>query len=260
MLGKLTQIFFSFSRLNFSVLGQIKCKLKERIEESGSVASKSNKYRVITGILLLILLIFFPFLKVIQNYLAIPTSIVTFQDNDVLEVISQPNNQNGVHTFTGIDMTSAGDNEVILKKGNIPIKKMDLSILKNKQVIPGGQSVGVQLNTVGVLVVGHHLVHTENETESPGEEANIQVGDMIIKMNDQNIEKVGDVKPIVQKAGDDKTNIKVQLKRGSKTIKTTLKPVKSKQNKYQIGLYIKDSATGIGTISFYDLETKNMVH
>src|SRR5699024_8810871 len=115
------------------------------------------------------------------------------------------------------------------------------------------QSIGVQLHTKGVLVVGHHLISKKDEGKSPAENADIQVGDVILEMNGNKISKMADVKPIVKKAGKDEETIDVKLKRGKKEIETKLKPeLNKKDNTYQIGLYIRDSATGIGTVSFYD--------
>ena len=49
-----------------------------------------------------------------------------------------------------------GKNEMFLELAGFPVKKVDVNVLKDFKVIPGGQSIGVKLNTVGVLVVGHH--------------------------------------------------------------------------------------------------------
>ena len=51
-----------------------------------------------------------------------------------------------------------------------------MKVLKDFKVIPGGQSIGVKLNTKGVLVVGHHLIQTEKGKVSPGETAGVQIG------------------------------------------------------------------------------------
>ncbi len=83
----------------------------------------------------------------------------------------------------------------------IPVKKVDVHVLKDFKVIPGGQSIGVKLNTIGVFVVGHHLVYTEEGKISPGEIAGIKVGDIITEINGNKIEKMTDVAPFVQNAG-----------------------------------------------------------
>lgn len=125
--------------------------------------------------------------------------------------------------------------------------------LQDVRVIPGGQSIGVQLETKGVLVVGHHQVKAAEGEISPGEEAKIHVGDTIVKINGQKIDHMTEIKPIVDNSGKEKKDLKVTVKRGGKLIDTTLKPVLDKKEKaYKIGLYIRDSAAGIGTMTFYE--------
>ena len=72
---------------------------------------------------------------------------------------------------------------MFLEFAGFPVKKVDVNVLKDFKVIPGGQSIGVKLNTVGVLVVGHHLVNTEDGKKSPGEIAGIKIGDIITEIN-----------------------------------------------------------------------------
>lgn len=127
-----------------------------------------------------------------------------------------------------------------------------------KYVIPGGESIGVELNTLGLLVVGHHVVHVDTKKVSPGEKSAIRVGDIILSINDKKVKQVGDVKPIVQAAGEANELLHAKIKRGNKTIETDITPLfDDNSNSYQIGLYIRDGATGIGTISFYDAATNN---
>src|SRR5699024_12460174 len=93
-------------------------------------------------------------------------------------------------------------NKLEKKDADEKVKKVDVEVIKNTKVIPGGQSVGVKLQTTGALVVGHHLINKDKKKEdSPAEEANIQVGDVIVEMNGSNIKQMKDVKPIIKKAG-----------------------------------------------------------
>ena len=136
------------------------------------------------------------------------------------------------------------------KRGN----NTDLSDIR---VIPGGQSIGVKLSTLGVLVVGHHLVDGNDGTASPGEEAKINVGDVILKINGDPVKGMDDIKTYVEKAGKDHHKIDLTIKRGAETMETTLEPVLDKaENEYKIGLYIRDSAAGIGTMTFYEPKSK----
>lgn len=222
-----------------------------------------DKLRIPIGILLLMFMITIPFIPTVKQYLLIPNEIVAFHNDDPIEIPTFHNTEmvsdvkDNEISNNILTEQSLGESDIYFKKNNIPFKKVNLSILENKKIVPGGQSIGVQLQTLGVLVVGHHLVYEEKDSStSPGESAQIEVGDIILEMNEKKIEKVKDIKSIVQEAGKSKTPIRVKLKRNNKTFHSSLTPILNKHNdEYQIGLYIRDSATGIGTISFYDQES-----
>lgn len=199
-----------------------------------------------------------------KQYLSIPNEMITFQNVLPISLPQLGNATISEHPLVSSDNTfhptAIGRSSLTYKVANFPIKKMDVAVLGEQKIVPGGQSVGVQLHTLGVLVVGHHLVNNNlsqsNPSNSPGEEANIKVGDIILEMNGHEINHLDELKQIVQAAGKNKQNISVTLKRGREMIQTQLRPTLNKlENDYQIGLYIRDSATGIGTISFYDATT-----
>ncbi|MBP2078240.1 stage IV sporulation protein B [Oceanobacillus polygoni] len=141
----------------------------------------------------------------------------------------------------------------LLQTAALSTKQVNSSALNDIQVYPGGQSIGVKLQTLGVLVVGHHLVKGHDGTTSPGEDAEINVGDVILKINGEPIKEMSDIKSYVENAGKSEKSLEITLKRGKETMDTSLQPVLDNQdNQYKIGLYIRDSAAGIGTMSFYD--------
>src|SRR5699024_5820688 len=214
---------------------------------------------------MLIALFLVPFIPSMQKYVSIPSSITTLNNESPIEIPGLCNavivdtNEDSIHaidssTFLPLE---PGQSQLTYKLGGIPIKKVDLSVLEDKKIIPGGQSVGIQLHTLGVLVVGHHLVKSEEGEVSPGEDADINVGDIIVKINGKDIHDMKEVRPLVEKAGKNGETLDVTLKRGEKEINTTLDPTMDKENEYKIGLYIRDSAAGIGTMTFYDPKTKD---
>ncbi|MCI4171114.1 SpoIVB peptidase, partial [Bacillus spizizenii] len=75
--------------------------------------------------------------------------------------------------------------ELVYDLAGFPIKKTKVQVLPDLQVIPGGQSIGVKLHSVGVLVVGFHQINTSEGKKSPGETAGSEAGDIIIEMNGQ---------------------------------------------------------------------------
>ncbi|MFC3039017.1 SpoIVB peptidase [Virgibacillus xinjiangensis] len=228
--------------------------------------NKKNRWRMCSGMLILLALLAIPFITPIQKYIAIPTNIVTFESQTPVEL---PELGDSAAVSTNDDSIQAidssafyakepGDSELFYEVAGFPVKKVNVSVLNDVEVIPGGQSIGVQLNTLGVLVVGHHLVNSTEGTVSPGEEADIKVGDMIVEINDEPIESMENVKPLVEEAGKNEEKLEITLKRGKETVETTLEPVKdNKEDEYKIGVYIRDSAAGIGTMTFYDPKSHN---
>jgi stage IV sporulation protein B len=216
------------------------------------------------GGILLVSLISIGFSSFFQEYIEIPKSITVFEGQQfelskaVPVSVSLNRNNSSVSlqedkNTINISGSEQGNNEMLLELAGFPIKKVDVNVLKDFKVIPGGQSIGVKLNSVGVLVVGHHQISTNDGKKSPGEIAGIKVGDIITKINGQRIEKMTDVSPFVKKSGENGTPLKVIISRESGEFTTILQPLKDKNEEtYKLGLYIRDSAAGIGTMTFYD--------
>jgi stage IV sporulation protein B len=224
--------------------------------------------RKIIGGILLVSLISLIFFQPLQQYLSIPKSITVFEGQDytfqkaapVTATIASHNDNitlNQEKKSVSVKANEYGKNEMLLEYAGIPIKKVDVRVLKDFRVVPGGQSIGVKLNTVGVLVVGHHLINTANGKKSPGEIAGIKVGDIITEINGSKIEKMTDVAPFVQSAGQDGKPLDLVISRESGKFKTKLTPLKDKgESTYKLGLYIRDSAAGIGTMTFVHPQSK----
>jgi stage IV sporulation protein B len=224
--------------------------------------------RKIIGGILLVSLISLIFFQPLQQYLSIPKSITVFEGQNYMiqkaaPVTASIASHNSTITLNQEKKTVTvkakehGKNEMLLEYAGIPIKKVDVRVLKDFRVLPGGQSIGVKLNTVGVLVVGHHLINTSNGKKSPGEIAGIKVGDIITEINGSKIEKMTDVAPFVQSAGQDGKPLNLKISRESGKFTTKLTPLKDKgENTYKLGLYIRDSAAGIGTMTFVHPQSK----
>lgn len=226
---------------------------------------QKGNLRIWVGVIFIVAMLVVPFLKPFQQYLSIPNEIVTLNNQAPIIVpslgsaVQIDSTNESIHAIDSSEFLTdeVGEGDLIYGVSGLPIKKVNVSVLEDIKIIPGGQSIGVQLHTLGVLVVGHHQVIGGERNSSPGEEAKVKVGDVILKINDHYIKKMEDVKPYVDKAGEDNQALSLTLKRGKETIKTKLKPeLDYKDNQYRLGLYIRDSAAGIGTMSFYDPKSK----
>lgn len=135
--------------------------------------------------------------------------------------------------------------------GILPIKTVNLEIVPKIMVYPGGEPIGIKLNTQGVLVVGLSDIDSQNrKVSSPAAEAGIQIGDSIIKIDGEN---VNNSKTVSDKLKGYKNSIlKVTIIREGKNIEKEIKPIKSDlDNDYKLGLWVRDSTAGVGTLTFY---------
>ncbi|TCN01662.1 stage IV sporulation protein B [Paenibacillus sp. BK033] len=137
--------------------------------------------------------------------------------------------------------------------GKIPFKTVKVNVMPDLRVIPGGQTIGVKVKSAGILVVGHHQVRANNGTkESPGEKAGLRLGDLIIRIDGHNINEVSKVANLVEQAGRQQRPLAITYKRNGTIGETKLYPVRdAEERNWKLGLYIRDSAAGVGTLTFY---------
>ncbi|WP_460322383.1 SpoIVB peptidase [Paenibacillus sp. YSY-4.3] len=191
-----------------------------------------------------------------QIDLAIPVlAEVSVDRPDVVMLNDQPNSSMKVSLGSPLKLSSLNSGEAKLRMklfGQIPLKPVKVNVIPDLKVIPGGQTIGVKVKSDGILVVGHHLVNTDKAKISPGEAAGIQPGDLITHLNGSRLKDVHEVASLVEQAGKKKQPLKVVYKRSNKEFTTTLTPAFDKQDKaWRLGLYIRDSAAGVGTLTFY---------
>ncbi len=115
----------------------------------------------------------------------------------------------------------------------------------SKKVILGGQNVGIEIKSKGVLVVGFYDV----DGISPGKDAGLKIGDVILSINDKEISSINDF------TLDTLESYKVTYKRNDAISTLDLNLVKDSDGVYKTGLFVKDSIVGIGTLTFIDGNT-----
>jgi len=125
-----------------------------------------------------------------------------------------------------------------------------VSVLSEKVLVPGGQSVGVKMDVKGVLVVGLEEIEDINgEMVNPGVISGVQIGDTILSINGKSVYKAEEVQEIVNEVKD---VITLKIKRNDEIIRTDIEPIMTEDNIYKLGIWIKDKTAGIGTLTYYD--------
>ncbi len=151
---------------------------------------------------------------------------------------------------------SANDSEIKLL-GIIPVKTAEVTQSEEKSVYVSGESFGIKLYTDGVIIVGTRDVQTDNGTCNPAKDAGLQKGDIIISINGVKTTTSTQVEDAFN--DNNGSEYKIQVKRNGNYKTFTLKPVYySAEGKYKVGIWVRDSTAGIGTITFYNPENNTI--
>ena len=139
--------------------------------------------------------------------------------------------------------------------GNINLKTIEVTEIKDLEVIPCGEVIGLKLYTNGVLIVGlSEIEDIENNKVKPYENTEIREGDTIIQIDNKEIDSVNTLKEIVNKSNGKTLNL--VLVRDGTVLTSNIVPVKVGKSEYKLGLWVRDAATGVGTLTYYNPETE----
>lgn len=138
--------------------------------------------------------------------------------------------------------------------GLIPVRTVQVDVLPPVKLVPGGHSIGVVLRSQGVIIVGHSPVTgPDGQTRSPAKEAGVTVGDVILSINGVPVQSDVQVAEIIDAGGQAGRPADMLLKRGESRLNMTVPPLFCQETRrYRIGLFVRDSAAGVGTLTFYE--------
>ena len=119
-----------------------------------------------------------------------------------------------------------------------------------KELIVGGQAVGIQVETDGVLVAGLTQVETSEGTKRPAEEAGLCEGDVICAVNG---EKVSGAAELIERISAlDGESAELTVRRDGSTMRMEVTPARSADGRWMLGMWLRDGISGIGTVTFTD--------
>lgn len=115
-------------------------------------------------------------------------------------------------------------------------------------IIAGGENVGIKINSNYVMVVGSYDIGTDqNKTLVPG--------DKILRINGYKVSSINEMLNVISKTIKN-SSVSVDYLRGTEENTTTLKLVLDENGVYKTGLYVRDSISGVGTLTYIDPNTK----
>lgn len=134
--------------------------------------------------------------------------------------------------------------------GLIPISTVNVEVVDELHVAVLGSPFGMKIFTQGVLVTDISDVVTANGNMNPAKKAGIRIGDYIVSVNGTKVYTNEDLVKIVENSNGER--MKFLINRNNKNIYCSFSAVKSTEtDSYKIGIWVKDSSAGIGTLTFY---------
>lgn len=135
----------------------------------------------------------------------------------------------------------------------------EAAVQENSQLCPKGnvivmgKAVGIKLFSDGVLVVGLSEVETKQGACSPGKECGLKAGDVITHINGTEVDTIEEIQDVMAKQRQQPLTI--QAVRSQQALQLTAVPAENRQGVYQLGVWLRDSMAGIGTMTYYDPNT-----
>ncbi len=140
--------------------------------------------------------------------------------------------------------------------GLIPLKNITVQMVEPVHVFPGGQAIGVLLQTEGVIVVGQATVTDDQGNRvNPAQEAGLEIGDAIIAIDGQKVSSDQEVAARIDAAGQAGRPMQMTVRRDDRLLNFQIQPrYCADTGRYRIGIFVRDSTAGVGTLTFYDQE------
>ena len=127
-------------------------------------------------------------------------------------------------------------------------KEVSAKPVSNDLLIPGGMPIGIYMETDGVMVLGTELLEGADGLNYEPAKHLVKSGDYIVGINGQPIENKRELLEAVKNLDSDEVILK--LRRDGEVIDVKIKPVKTAGKQYQLGIWVRDNAQGLGTITF----------
>lgn len=201
-----------------------------------------------------IILFLFIVLAYVTNITQIPTNLILLNDEKIdiktlfgIELKTQA--EETIEAWQGQDI----ENQKIQVNlfGKIKVKEVSVTTLPQVKVVPIGKLIGLKLYTNGVLVIGMtELKNINNEIERAYEQTEIKEGDTILEVDNVEIDSIKTLQSVINESkGND---VQIKYARDGEILSSNIKPIQVSENEYKLGLWVRDSASGVGTISFYE--------
>ena len=152
----------------------------------------------------------------------------------------------------GLQLTADGEGSAALTYrllGMLPVRTVNVSVEPERVLIPGGQSVGIAIDTEGVIVVGASDL---GGTPSPARLAGLKAGDIIQRVDGAAIDSA----QALSEAITGESSVSLDVLRDGRRFDLSVTPaLDGRDGRWRLGAWVRDSTAGVGTLTFIDPET-----
>lgn len=179
--------------------------------------------------------------------LRVPASGVISTDSDTVLALNQP--------LTIVAGENTSSYQMSLKLfGVLPLKNVDIQVIENTSLTPVGKPIGIYVKTQGVLVVDTGSFVGMGGDRCAPSEYKLQSGDYLTAMNGIAINDKKQIKEYIENGNG--AEIIFQVSRKEELIQVKIKPEADENNVYKMGAWLRDSAQGIGTMTYLDSQNR----
>lgn len=134
--------------------------------------------------------------------------------------------------------------------GILPFKQVGIRVIEDRELIPVGVPIGIYVKTEGVLVVGTGEFASQGAGKVSPAKNILKSGDYVIKLNGTEVTGKDDLIMRIENCGGEQQLL--TIRRDAETYDVKIKPEKDRTGKYKIGVWVRDNAQGVGTMTYID--------
>ena len=134
--------------------------------------------------------------------------------------------------------------------GILPFKQVGIRVIEDQQLIPVGVPIGIYVKTEGVMVIGTGEFRSVNGEKVAPAEHILKSGDYVVKLNGTEVADKDDLITRIENGSGEAAIL--TIRRGEEYFDVKIDPVQDQTKKYKIGVWVRDNAQGVGTMTYID--------
>lgn len=134
--------------------------------------------------------------------------------------------------------------------GILPFKQVGIRVIEDQELIPVGVPIGIYVKTEGVMVIGTGEFRSVNGEKVAPAEHILKSGDYVVKLNGTEVADKDDLITRIENGSGEAAIL--TIRRGEEYFDVKIDPVQDQTKKYKIGVWVRDNAQGVGTMTYID--------